>query len=235
MTEQIYKIFCDESCHLQHDSADVMVLGALHCSAEKAIQLTKHIKWLRHKHNYKPELKWNKLQKHQWSLYKDLIDLVIEDESINFKATVVLNKNSLDHQQYNVGSHNNFYYKMFYYTLRDFLKAGCQYRIYLDYMDTLGAEKTKKLCEVLENGTCWQLNVSATIVQSYEVQLIQLCDLLIGAVAYRSRNDIEHASPIKNQFVTYLEQKLKRSLKCSTPPWEEQFNIFRFVPRGTQC
>ena len=67
----VYKIFCDESCHLEHDSADIMVLGALHCSAEKATQLTKHIKWLRHQHNFKPELKWSKLNKHQWPLYKD--------------------------------------------------------------------------------------------------------------------------------------------------------------------
>lgn len=230
--ENVYKIFCDESCHLQHDGADVMVLGALFCSNEKAIQLTKHIKWLRHEHNYKPELKWSKLNKHQWPLYKDLIDLAIDDLAVNFKATVVLNKASLDHQQYNSGSHNEFYYKMFYYTLRDFLKVDNEYRIYLDYMDTLGAEKTKKMCEVLQNGTNWQLNVSTTIIQSYESQLVQLCDLFIGAVGYRSRTDIENRSAIKMQFVEYLEQKISRRLDSSTPPWEECFNIFRFVPRG---
>ena len=133
----VYKIFCDESCHLEHDSADIMVLGALHCSAEKATQLTKHINWLRHQHNFKPELKWSKLNKHQWPLYKDLIDLLTSDNELHFKATVVLNKQVLDHQQYNAGSHSNFYYKMFFYTLRDFLKPGNEYRIYLDYMDTL--------------------------------------------------------------------------------------------------
>jgi hypothetical protein len=231
----IYKIFCDESCHLQHDGSDVMVLGALHCSAEKAEQLTRHIKWLRHQHNFTPELKWSRLHKQQWALYKDLIDLVLDDNDINFKTTVVLNKKTLDHQQYNAGSHSDFYYKMFYYTVRDFLKLDNEYRLYLDYMDTLGAEKTKKLCEVLQSSTYWQLKVSASVVQSYEVQLIQLCDLLAGAVAYKSRSDIEHTSPIKNQFVNYLEQKLGHSLACSTPPWEEQFNIFRFVPRGTRC
>ena len=133
----VYKIFCDESCHLEHDSADIMVLGALHCSAEKATQLTKHIKWLRHQHNFKPELKWSKLNKHQWPLYKDLIDLLTSDNELHFKATVVLNKQVLDHQQYNARSHSNFYYKMFFYTLRDFLKPGNEYRIYLDYMKKL--------------------------------------------------------------------------------------------------
>lgn len=59
----VYKIFCDESCHLEHDGSNIMVLGAIHCDATKAEQITRHIKWLRHKHNYKPELKWTKLIK----------------------------------------------------------------------------------------------------------------------------------------------------------------------------
>lgn len=228
----VYKIFCDESCHLQHDGADVMVLGALHCSAEKSIDLTKRIKWLRHEYNYKPEFKWSRLHKHQWPLYKAIIDTILDDAEVGFKATVVLSKNKLDHQQYNSGSHSTFYYKMFYYTLRDFLKEGHEYRVYLDYMDTVGAQKIKKMCEVLQAGTNWQLNVGATIVQSYEVQLVQVVDLLIGAVAYRNRTDIEKTSPIKNQFVTYIEQKIGTSLDYATPPWETKFNIFRFMPRG---
>jgi len=231
----VYKIFCDESCHLEHDGADVMVLGALHCSAEKSVQLSKHIKWLRHKHNYKPELKWNKLNKHQWPLYKDLIDLVVDDLDVFFKATVIRNKQKLNHAQFNAGSHSNFYYKMFYFTLRDFFIEGNTYRIYLDYMDTLGGEKTRKLCEVLQNESFGQVDASATIVQSREVQLVQLCDLLIGAVSWQNRTDIAHQSPIKKQFVTYLQEKIHHSLDCSTPPWEKQFNVFRFVPRGTQC
>jgi hypothetical protein len=229
--KQIYKIFCDESCHLQHDGADIMVLGALHCTAEKTIQLNKHIKWLRHEHNFKPEFKWSKLHKHQWPLYKNIIDLIIDDLDVHFKATVVLNKNTLEHQLYNSGSHSDFYHKMFYFTLRDFLQINNEYRVYLDYMDTTSAVKTQKMCEVLQNGTYWQLDVNATIVQSYEVQLVQVVDLLIGAVAYRNRSDIEKSSAIKKQFVSYLEQKIGARLDVGTPPWEEQFNIFRFQPR----
>ncbi len=231
----IEKIFLDESCHLQNDGSDIMVLGALFCSAQKAVQLNKHIKWLRHKHQYKPELKWSRLNKSQWNLYQDLIDLVVNDDGLSFKATVVLNKKSLNHDLFNAGSHSDFYYKMAYYTLRDFLQKDNEYRIYLDYMDTLGARKSKKLCEVLQNGTAWDLSISATIVQSYELGLIQLCDLLIGAVAYKNRTDIEHTSPIKNQFVDYLQDKLKHKLDCETPPWERQFNIFRFLPQGDRC
>lgn len=233
MTEkQVYKIFCDESCHLQHDGADIMVLGALHCTAEKATQLNKHIKWLRHEHNYHNELKWTKLVTKQWPFYKALIDLVIDTDELRFKTTVVQQKNKLNHDQYNAGSHNNFYYKMFYYTLRDFLEVNGQYRIYLDYMDTLGGEKVAELCRVLQNSTNWHLDVDAFVIQSYEAQLIQICDLLIGAVSYQNRTDIEHSSEIKQKIVDYLQQRLGYLLNINTPPWEAKFNIFRFMPRS---
>jgi len=233
--KKVYKIFCDESCHLEHDSSDIMVVGALHCSAEKAVQLSKQIKLLRHQFNYKPELKWSRLNKNQWLFYKALIDMFVADTELSFKATVVLHKERLNHELYNAGSHNTFYYKMFYYTLRDFLKINNEYRVYLDYMDTLGADKTKKLCEILTTSIGWDLEISATIVQSHESQIIQLCDLLIGAVGYKNRSDINKISAIKNQFVSYLEEQLDKPLCVQTPPWEEKFNIFRFPLRGSEC
>ena len=88
----VYKIFCDESCHLQNDKADVMVLGAIHCDAEKAERLNRHIKWLRHQHNYHTELKWTKLVAKQWPFYKDILDILLFDQDVWFKATVVQRK-----------------------------------------------------------------------------------------------------------------------------------------------
>ena len=84
---------------------------------------------------------------------------------------------------------------------------------------------------MLQHETNWQLDVNVYIVHSYEAQLIQLCDLLIGAISYKNRNDIEHESKIKNQIVSYLEERLGHELNYGTPPWEKQFNIFRFAPR----
>lgn len=224
------KLFCDESCHLECDAADIMVLGAISCEAKKSVSLNRHIKWLRHQHNYHTELKWTKLIAKQWPFYRALLDLLIDDEGVRFKATVVQHKGRLNHDFFNEGSHNTFYYKMFYYTLRDFLTTDYKYQIYLDYMDTLGGEKTKKLCQVLKSEGRENLEVKAYIVQSYESQLIQLCDLIIGAVGYKNRTDIAHESDIKKKIVKYLEKKLCHSLDYTTPPWERKFNIFRFVP-----
>ena len=47
-----YKIFCDESNHLENDSSNLMVLGAIQCVEEEVTKANKTIKYLRHKHNY---------------------------------------------------------------------------------------------------------------------------------------------------------------------------------------
>jgi hypothetical protein len=213
------KIFCDESCHLEHDSSNVMVFGAIYCVAEEVEAISRAIKALRQEHNYHTEIKWTKLAKRHWSFYQALLDLVLDDNSMRFKVTVVENKKMLDHEQYNDGSHGTFYYKMAYYTLRDFIERGKVHRIYLDYMDTLGATKAKKLAEVLLNSCYGNATIEAHVIRSHESQLIQLCDLLIGAVAYANRTDIQKSSVTKLQIVRHLEEKLSRQLTAGTPPW----------------
>jgi len=232
---QRFKIFCDESCHLPHDRADVMVFGALYCPADEVERLNRQIKQLRQFHHYQTEIKWTKLLAKQWPFYQALLDLLLQEGCLRFKATVVQNKQSLDHDKFNAGSHSNFYYKMAYYSLRDFLTTGDSYRVYLDYMDTLGAEKGRKLAEVLRNGNKDVAGIDVYTIRSHESQLIQLCDLLIGAVAYANRADIPKQSGIKNQVIQYLENNLCRSLNTATPPWEEKFNLFKFSPRGISC
>lgn len=224
-----YKIFCDESCHLPHDGCDIMVFGALRCDALKVDDVSAKIASLREQHNYRQELKWTKLVHSQMPFYRDLIEYFANNSALRFKATVVLNKKTLDHSKYNAGSAGTFYYKMAYYALRDLLVAGKGHRLYLDYMDTLGATKTRKLQEILSTGSAgW---ITTHIIRSHESQLVQLCDLLIGAIAYANRTDIPTESAVKKEFILALQSAFKRSLTAGTPPWEDKFNIFMFSPR----
>lgn len=226
-----YKIFCDESCHLPHDGCDIMVFGALRCEASILQEVTATIKALRQQHNYHQELKWTKLVSSQMPFYTELIAYFANNSGLSFKATVVLNKQTLDHAKYNSGSAGTFYYKMAYYALRDLLVAGKGHRLYFDYMDTMGATKTKKLKEVLQTKGFAEDQITMHIIRSHESQLVQLCDLLIGAISYANRTDIPQASRVKRQFITMLEQTFRRSITVGSPPWEDKFNIFKFSPR----
>jgi len=217
-----YKIFCDESNHLLNDKSAVMVNGAICIREDKVVNTNKYIKHLKHKHNYYNELKWTKLIKSQKEFYIELIDYFFSS-SMRFKATFIPNKKDANHKQYGY-SFDEFYYIVYHYTIKNFIEAGNNYKIYLDYKDINGGKRVKKLEEILSH----RGKTEAFIIQSQESQILQLCDLFIGAIAYKNRTDIPHESEIKNFVISYIEEKLEYEL-ISTTPWEKKFNIFRWV------
>jgi len=225
----VYKIFCDESNHLQHDSSNLMVLGAIQCSEEEVVKVIKTIKYFRHKHNYMKELKWTKLSMNQKEFYDDLLGFFFSSIFLRFKGTVVINKSYLEHDRFD-SDHDEFYYKMYFYTLRDFFQQGSKYKIYMDYKDTKGGRRVAKLKEVFSRAM-YGNDIEFTIIHSYESQLLQLCDIFVGAIGYKNRLDIEHKSEIKNYIVRSIEQYIGHSLDIGTPQWETKFNIFKYSPR----
>ncbi|EFQ6225161.1 RlfA, partial [Campylobacter jejuni] len=69
----------------------------------------------------------------------------------------------------------------------------------------------------------------------HESNIVQLVDLLIGAISYKARNDIEHVSEIKNYIINKIETLANIELDAGTPPWENKFNIFRIqLSKGEQ-
>jgi hypothetical protein len=145
---------------------------------------------------------------------------------MRFKATFIPNKKDECHKQYGY-THDEFYYIVYHYTIRNFIESGNEYKLYLDYKDRNGGKRVKKLEEILN----LKGKTEVFIIKSQESQILQLCDLFIGAIAYKNRTDITHESEIKNFVVAYLEQKLGYEL-INTKPWVEKFNIFRWFLSG---
>lgn len=220
-----YKIFCDESNHLSNDKSNIMVNGAIFVPEEKVTEYNKYIKYLRHKYNYNTELKWTKLHSKQFKFYKELIDFFFNSD-MQFKATLIVNKSKLNHQKYN-STHDDFYYKVYYYTLRDFIRKEdfSNYKIYLDYKDKKGGEKIKKLKYFLQTQG-FTNNIDIYIINSKESQILQLCDLFIGAIGYYNRKDIKKESQIKNQLIDCLQ--MYRINLFATKKDFTKFNIFRW-------
>jgi uncharacterized protein (UPF0333 family) len=99
-----------------------------------------------------------------------------------------------------------------------------EYKIYLDYKDINGGKRIKELQKRLGRNAN---KCDIYIIHSQESQILQLCDLFIGAISYKNRDDIEKNSEIKNFIISYVESKTRFEL-ISTPPWEEKFNIFKW-------
>lgn len=85
---QIYNVYCDESCHLEHDHLKVMVLGAVWCPLEKVHEISVRIREIKQKHGMKPgfEAKWTKISPAKKELYLDLIDYFFDDDDLHSYA-----------------------------------------------------------------------------------------------------------------------------------------------------
>ena len=80
---EIINIYCDESCHLEHDNSPVMVLGAVWLPKNKIKKICLDIREIKLKHNFSKafEFKWTKISPNKIAFYKDLITYFFNNEN----------------------------------------------------------------------------------------------------------------------------------------------------------
>ncbi|HQG46780.1 MAG TPA: DUF3800 domain-containing protein [bacterium] len=228
----LISIYCDESCHLEHDHQSVMLFGAVWCPQEETRRHIEALRALKERHQARGELKWTKVSRSREDFFLEAVDFFFSSVQLNFRCVVVENKAKLDHGYYNQGSHDSFYYKMYYYLLRHIISGKNQYDIYLDIKDTRSQIKIDHLKEVLSNNLLdFERKVIRRMqhVRSRETELMQMADFLMGAIAYKHRSLTSNETKLK--LINRICQLSGRSLLTSTPPWEEKFNLFVFSPR----
>lgn len=235
-------IYCDESCHLQYDDSNVMLIGGISCPKERVRFVARSIRELKNRHglNENFEIKWTKVSGGQLEFYKDLLHLFFSTPDLGFRC-VVASKKGLNNEAFNQ-SYDDWYYKMYYLLLSKMVDPTNAYAIYVDIKDTNGGRKIATLKNILENflysfrSTCLK---NIQIVRSDEVALLQLCDLIMGCVGYANRflTPLQYdrwrqgqLSVAKLEMCSLLEGLAHRSLTCSTPLSETKFNIFLWSP-----
>jgi len=229
---ETYNIYCDESCHLENDHQQVMVLGAIWCPLEKTSEISVRIREIKKHHGIKPdfEVKWTKVSPAQREFYMDLIDYFFDDDDLHFRALIVPDKSTLRHDRFGQ-NHDTWYYKMYFDMLKVIFSPEAHYRIYLDIKDTRSAAKVAKLHEVLCNNMYdfkRQIIERVQAVRSHEVELLQIADLLIGAVSYVNRNI--STSDVKLALVVRMQKRSQYELTRTTLLLEKKVNLFRWHP-----
>ncbi|MCF6178132.1 MAG: DUF3800 domain-containing protein [Geopsychrobacter sp.] len=229
---QTYNVYCDESCHLEHDHQKVMVLGGIWCPVEKVREISTRLREIKVQHGVKPELeiKWTKVSPAKTDMYLHLVDYFFDDDDLHFRALVVPDKSILRHDDY-AQDHDTWYYKMYFDMLKVLLSPRDRYRIYLDIKDTRSADKVEKLQQVLRNSLydfSGDVVERVQTVRSHEVEILQIADLLIGAIAYLYRGLSGNAG--KEALIARIKERSGYSLKKSTLYKEEKFNLFVWHP-----
>lgn len=230
-----YNVYCDESCHLEHDGQPVMVLGAVWCPLEKAREIAVRIREIKAAHGLPPtfEIKWTKVSSGKQSFYSDLIGYFFDNPDLHFRALVVADKTKLQHERYGQ-DHDTWYYKMYFDMLKAIFDPASCYRIYVDIKDTRSAAKIAKLHDVLCNNIYdfydfrRQIIERVQTVRSHEVKLLQLADLLIGAVSYANRG--LNSSLAKTALVEIMRARSGYSLTRTNLLREDKVNIFIWQP-----
>ncbi|HCT84790.1 MAG TPA: DUF3800 domain-containing protein [Candidatus Margulisbacteria bacterium] len=228
---KMFNIYCDESCHLENDNCNVMVIGAVGCMDDAKQEAFSRIRDIKRKHGFHPvwETKWTKVSDKKLAFYIDLVDYFFDNDDLKFRVLIVPDKTQLQHDKFGQ-THDQFYYKMYFSMLKGILNTDCKNNIYIDIKDTCGGHKIKELKNVLRNDyydySEEKIVNRIQITKSHEIELMQLADLLIGAVSYTNRGII--TSKAKLAVINRIKERSSYSLTKSTYLTETKFNIFKW-------
>jgi hypothetical protein len=212
-----------------------MVLGAVWCPASHRAALGRKVKAVRARFGLSPsfEIKWIKVSPGLVDFYLALVDLFFDEPLLHFRALIVPDKSILDHGAFGQ-SHDDFYYKMWYLLLTHLVDEDHRFRVFLDIKDTLGGKKIDRLHEVLcSSHYDFDRNVitDVQLVHSHDVPLLQLSDLMIGALSHLHRG--LQGSQAKASVIQRIRERSRHSLMRSTPPRVDKFNVLVWRPKAS--
>lgn len=218
-------LYCDESCHLENNGKSVMLIGGISCPDYVRNIVYKEIKEIKRKHGIssRSEIKWRKVSNSKITFYEDLVNYFFDNEHLNFRV-VIIDKNKLNHKKYNQ-THDDFYYKQYFYLVRKFLFED-DVNVFIDIKDTNSILKVYKLKNILENWKQSPKHIkNIQQIRSHENSIMQLADLLIGAVAYKNRSF--ESSLARIRLSNLISNRAKHELTTNTKYNAIKFNIFK--------
>lgn len=221
-----YNVYCDESCHLKSNNSDYMLIGAVYCPKAKVKKINKYIQHLKENYNLTNtiELKWNKINKKTEKLYLDVINYFFNSDYLKFRV-IVINKITLDHEKYNQ-TENDFYHKAYYDMLKYIIIPGNSYNIYPDIKDTNSYYHHQIMLNFLRIKMADSNKKTIKKVQpirSYESAILQINDILIGALSYYYRK--LNTNETKLKIIDEIKKLYDNSLDNTSFYNNTKFNI----------
>jgi hypothetical protein len=226
-----FAVYCDESCHLEHDLSKVMILGAVWCPTERSRAISLRLRDLKRSHGLgdRFEAKWVKVSPSKLAYYIDLVDYFFSEKDLHFRAVIIPDKSQLEHEAFGQ-THDEWYYKMYFTMLQPLIETtGGALQIYIDVKDTHANRRAQKLHEVLCNSQhdfSREVITRVQVVASERLHILQLGDILIGAVAYANRH--LQTSEAKLAVVEALRRRAGLDLLTTTAYRESKVNLLRW-------
>lgn len=200
------------------------------CPMEKRKEICIRLREIKQRHGIpaSTEVKWGKVSPAKLDFYMQWIDYFFDDDDLSFRTVIIPEKQHLNHTSFQQ-THDGWYYKMLFTLLKVLLKPQNRHRIYIDYKDTRSGEKANELHQVLcNNAYDFDRRIIERVqpVASHESELLQLCDLLIGAIGYHNRKLSD--SSAKLALIDRIKQRSGLSLERNTLLAATKINLLRW-------
>ncbi len=228
-----FEVYCDESRQeyfgspLPEGKPRYVLIGSLWFEAANRPGFKASIQDMREEHNVHGEFKWTRVSPSRQSFYTELVSFFF-DEPMRFRC-IVLPAHQLDAIRFHNDDNELMFYKFYYQLLHQWILDFNTYRIFVDMKTNRVGRRLLRLREVLDRANYTSNGASVQALPSHQVDLLQLGDVLIGAVGFHFNAD--GTSAAKRAVLQAIEARLRHPIQ-PTSKSEEKFNIFRWRPGG---
>lgn len=219
----IADVYIDESSQNKHR---YLVLGGVVVEREQVPRLNKMIWAARGPDLPSGEFKWTKVSRTKLHAYKRIVDVLFDHPDLIHFHSLYVDTTKLNHKKFNEGSRELGFNKEIHQLAIKISRLYPRhlFHIYPDERETV--HKTDELRLILNRGMLkagdkrdWPFR-RCQFRDSGRTQLLQLADVLIGAIAFRLNEhaDAPQASPAKCELSSYILHRAKiRDVYVGTP------------------
>jgi len=227
-----FEVYCDESRQDlfrrqgEHRGRFVL-LGSIWIEASERPRFKEALHSLRNRYDLWGEFKWNKVSPSRLDFYRAVVDIFFR-ENMRFRCFVA-EAHELDAARFHEADNELMFYKFYYQLLHHWILDCNRYRIFLDMKTNRVHNRLRILRDVLRNANLTSEILDVQALPSREVDLLQLTDVMLGAVGYKFHGHAQ--SQAKCALVQAVESALGKPIG-PTNRAATKFNVFRFRPGG---
>ena len=225
-------VYCDESRQdlLANPSAITAnnrfcCIGGISLPYERRTEIKAAIKLLQKKYAVFGELRWGTVSNNKVDFYLELVDLFFSYPDLMFR-TVVIDASKVQNDVFNNSDQELGYYKFYYQLLNHWLTAPDNYRIYTDQKTNKDKMRLNELRRILNVNRGIQTSIELIqAINSKESLLLQMENILMGAVGFKYNFGDAGVSIAKKRIVSHIESHIGKPIG-HTSPSEQKFNVF---------
>lgn len=223
-----FDVYCDEShpdllCS-NNPPAQFMIIGSLWLATSDRSNFKAEIHNLRNQYKVGGEFKWRKVSPSRYEFYKELTNWFFnQGDRLRFRC-IVVDRKEVNLIKFHRNDQELGFYKFYYQMLHHWILDYNEYSIFCDYKSNRERNRLPVLKRCLGASNIVSQITSVQATRSKDSVLLQLSDLLTGAVSAKFNKSMQ-ADSAKANLISQIESKISIAIR-HTGKSEQKFNVF---------